>query len=454
MGQFTTRRRRAGISSVLAMLFLMLFTALALGFYAATTVSVQVSKNERDVTRAQAAAESGLQFLRYQLAKLTIPPGTADSQIPAEIEADLEDLLEGTGNLGQGTITRSGNTITIPSISLSSDSSFAATLLWNSGVATLNVTGSAGSGAQASSRGVQIDFNVKSSSSSVFNFGVAAKGPITVKNSTQTKVLGTPDLAGSMLSAYTGTTAITTGNGTIDGDLSVVVAETQVDLGGGSVGGASNSTVIMNDHVHVVASPEFPVVDTTKFKPFAVNTYVNGAGYQKNIRVPPNTNPRFNGGDVVEGILYIESPNSVTFRGHATINGIIVFEGIGSATVNSLDFRGNVSPQSIPNTAEFAAIKAAANGLAIVAPTASVTMSGSTDGTLAGSMIAYKVSLAGSADLHFTNGSIISLGPDAAKIEGKTVNFNGNGANNPPTFGLSFSGSLRPDPLTYLELQQ
>jgi hypothetical protein len=202
----------------------------------------------------------------------------------------------------------------------------------------------------------------------------------------------------------------------------------------------------------VVADPLFPYVDTTVFKPLATNTYVSGASTQKNIRVPPNTNPQFNAGDVVNGILYIESPNTVTFRGNATINGIVVFENKGDPSVNSMDFRGNVSAKAIPAAAEFDAVRAVANGWAIAAPAAAVTLSGSVDGTLEGSLVASSVDLAGSADLHFKSGSIISLGTAPTMIEGKAVEFAGTAADNPPASGVRFQATFLPDLASYREV--
>src|SRR5690242_9676391 len=58
---------RKGITSVLAMMYMVLFSTLALGFFAASTMNSQIAKNERNEMQAQDAAESGMQFARYQL---------------------------------------------------------------------------------------------------------------------------------------------------------------------------------------------------------------------------------------------------------------------------------------------------------------------------------------------------------------------------------------------------
>ena len=49
------------MASVLAMLFLVIFSALAVGFYAQMNSAVQVAGNERRTNESLIAAESGLQ---------------------------------------------------------------------------------------------------------------------------------------------------------------------------------------------------------------------------------------------------------------------------------------------------------------------------------------------------------------------------------------------------------
>ncbi len=448
------------------MLYLVLFATLAIGFYAATTMSVQVTRNERDGANAMLAADSGLSFMRYQLAQVSTPASTTGTAVIDDLLTDLKVQLESTTNLGSNTVTKQGtDAIVIPSIDLGNGSTFSASIRWAEPNLILNVTGQT-NGTNSLTRIASLKYARKDVASTsgppatALNFGIAAKSKIQVKNSVSTKVLGTPSTAGSMLSTLGSGVSIATGNGTISGDLSVMSNTAQVSLGGGSVGGATFSSDILANHVHVVAPPTFPTVDTAPFKALAVNVYpYTSGGHYKNIRVPPNTDPRFNGGDVIDGILYIESPNNVTFRGHATVNGIIVFENKGNESVNVLDFKGNVTPTTIPNTAEFTAIKAAAVGLSILAPTASVSMSGSVDATLEGSMLASKVSLNGSADLTFKSGSIISLGTSLVDVSGKTVNFTGTGADKPPTTGVTFPSpppptNFKPDPTSYLEAAQ
>src|SRR5437763_8714371 len=91
--------RRRGITSLLAMLYLVIFATLAIGFYAQTNMSSQLSNNERRSSEALAAAECGLQFIRYELSRVTLPPTLTNDQVFEEMNMDLASDLNGTTNL-------------------------------------------------------------------------------------------------------------------------------------------------------------------------------------------------------------------------------------------------------------------------------------------------------------------------------------------------------------------
>src|SRR5688500_20092917 len=77
--------RRRGIASLLAMLYLIIFSALALGFYAAVTMAVQLAHNEERALNAQIAAESGLKFVRYQLSLVRVPATVPPNEMMMEV---------------------------------------------------------------------------------------------------------------------------------------------------------------------------------------------------------------------------------------------------------------------------------------------------------------------------------------------------------------------------------
>jgi hypothetical protein len=443
------------------MLFLMLFVILAMGFYAATAMSSQIANNERATSAAQVAAESGMQYVRYHLACLDIPADKPADQVFAEVYRQLKLRMAGTGNLGTRALGYDGRTISVPAdpsgyIRLSdSGSGFRAQISdGGPGLLVVKVIGSPTCARSGLARAIETDYVWENWPSPVFDYAIASRGKVQLKATASTKITGAPAASASVLSTSSASPSIVTGGGPIDGGLAVTVNRSQVSLGGGTVGGMTTNADIMARSVTLLPSaPPFPSVDTTPFKGFATNVYT-GASYQKNIRVPANTNPSFKGGDVVDGILYIESPNNVVFSGNATINGLIVFENRGTPVENVLDFRGTVSPAAIPDTAEFADLRLKARGLALAAPTAAVTMSGSVNASVTGTVIANRLTLGGSADLLIRQGSLISLGGDPTSIEGKTVHFAGNGKDTAPYQAVRVNTFFRPDRSTYREVPQ
>ena len=93
-------RQRRGSAYLLGLLYLMLFSALALGFFAQSSMSSQMSGNERRVYEAQIAAESAAQFMRHRLDAVNIPAGLTQQQAFEELYMQLAGAMEPTKNLG------------------------------------------------------------------------------------------------------------------------------------------------------------------------------------------------------------------------------------------------------------------------------------------------------------------------------------------------------------------
>jgi len=102
------KKSNKGFSSILAVIFVTLFSVLAISFTALSNINVQMSQNHRDVAIAQAAAESGLAYARH-LIQTYVPPEAAYSiyntvsdteaeQTFAYFAAHVETVL-GSGNV-------------------------------------------------------------------------------------------------------------------------------------------------------------------------------------------------------------------------------------------------------------------------------------------------------------------------------------------------------------------
>src|SRR3954470_24060051 len=110
----TRQCARSGMTAVLAMLYLTPMASLALGFYSASNTAVLVSNNEQRVERARLAAESGLDFARYHLSRVSIPAKAPLSQHFSMMTDQLATKLNGSGNLDSGSIYSDGNTVRAP----------------------------------------------------------------------------------------------------------------------------------------------------------------------------------------------------------------------------------------------------------------------------------------------------------------------------------------------------
>ena len=452
------KRARRGMTAVLAMFYLALFSALAVGFYAATNTSSQISGNERRGVAALAAAESGMEFIRYSLARVRIPPGTNDAAVAFDrVYADLQAQLNGSANLGGQVVSRQGDVITIPTVFLEDDpdgARFSATLTLTDD--TVRVVAAGRSRDMAITRSVRLDYQRRGRSSSIFDCAVASKGRITMRKGS---LIGNPSSVMKVMSASPDATALSLNGGAIGdcqgGQLAVISDKSQAALNGTTVHGTNCAPEIREHYLDVTSPPDFPYIDTEYFRQFAVNPYRAG-GPHKNILVPANTNPRFNGGDVIQGIMFVESPNTITFRGNATLQGFIVFQNAGDPTQNILDFSGSVNQAPLPAGAEFDPLRAI-TGYYIAAPTAFVKFWGSFDAVLSGSLICAKFDIGGAATATFNQGSLITLssGTDSATFEGsKFVKFNGGTGSNAPTSGITYSQFFVPLSGSYRELNQ
>ncbi len=454
--------RRRGATAVLAMLYLMLFSTLALGFYAATTTAVQVSHNDERVSHAFIASESGLDFMRYQLARVSIPPTSTGSNVTAELAYDLKNRLENTPNMSGLTVAASGSVISIPAepnayikLDAAGDAGFRATITdWpEQGKVVLKVVGRYGSMTVA--RAIQMDFTRVPKESSIFDYAVASKGQIVVKKNAITSLDPDNALQATLMSAMSTNPSILVTGGSIGGKLTIM-EDASVLVTGGSVAGETSQTVIDEQTSRVDTPPEFPYFDTEAYRAFTTSTSTGAASHTtiKNVRVPAGTNPTFNGGATIQGILYIESPNTVTINGNLNLNGFIVFEGEGDTSQNQLSISGNMTTGPLPSSAEFDAIRAA-SGVAILGPTMHLSMTGNAKGTLKGNVVVGSVSTDGNpADIIIDHGTLVVMNeaPNSAVFDGKTIKFNGTGANNLPKLFMTFAQAYDPEPESYEEL--
>lgn len=471
--RFTRRAaRHRGVVTVLAMMYIVLFALLAIGFYATSTTNAQVSTNEQRRYRALGAAESGMDFMRYQLFQTAVPPTTAENAILTEIYNDLAAQVNGTANMKNMIVgLNAGATqIDLPAekdqyIKLNSDGSkFHATItrVPGSRSITVKVTGAYSDSATAAAdrAAVQLTYGTSERPTDFFNNnGMASKSSVIID--TRIPIVGNPASHANILSISNLNPPVTigqTGISSIAGDITTLQGLNPSVFVGSSVGGAVIPGDIQANHVkHLKPEdvPEFPAPITLPYKKYATNLYVGGLANYDNVLIPPNTNPNFNAGTVMRGIIYIQQPNSVKFNGSVNITGVIVCEdsGVGNLLTNVLNFQGNGGTKqgvdALPNLPQFAGIKAELAGSFIIAPGFDVNFTGNF-GSVAGHIVGDRVTLQGSTDATIT-GSIVSLKQTLKITTSGVVNFKldpnqGHG-------GLRFSDRYTPVASSYDEVK-
>lgn len=460
--------RRRGVASVMAMLFMVVFSALALGFYAATTTASQVAGNERTGATAQSAAESGIAFLRYHLSALDIPPGLNNDQLFDEVHTQLSDRLRNTPNMGNGDIGYDPNAITIPAtgymqIDAAGTQKFRVVLTRAGDQLIAKITGRSGS--LSVGRAIELKFSKAQNASAIFNFGVASRGRVLMTGSS-TITGATDPTKGSILSTSTNGTPVEVYGKKVSGDISIVSSTGTVKFGSGvSIGNTTNHSVINAYHIHKgVPEPKFPYIDTNVYEQYVTNTWVDGMTHLENCRIPAGTVKNFSGNTTIKGVLYIEGSCRITFSGNVDIQGVIVTANDapqaivsgGIVTNNLIEFTGSVSAKAMDDPADpltgvqFDQVKKL-KGAFVIAPTYRVRMWGNFE-TVGGTVVSAQFQMGGSANGTIA-GSIIQMRDDVATtIDGSAdVVVASTGTTEYPP-GITFGEYYTPVPGSYLEV--
>ncbi len=186
-----------------------------------------------------------------------------------------------------------------------------------------------------------------------------------------------------------------------------------------------------------------------------VITTSNPAGTSfTNIRIKANSNPKFNANTVMRGVVFIETPNNVTFNGGATIQGSIVVQNnpTGSPATNSIKFSGNITHKGVEtlDPAVFGNLTKL-TGSFLLAPTFDVIMTGNSN-QVGGTIVSSKLDISGNAGAT-VNGTVINLDDTGVNLTGTAdIVIASTGTTNYPA-GVVFGTHFAPLPDTYQEAQ-
>ena len=475
-----------GTASVLALIFMVILVAMAAGVGATVSASIQIARNEQAMQRAQAAAETGVEVMKSYLTQIRLPGTVADADAFDALNGQLTTLLPLNGS--EATIVASkAVTIYVPQhtdttgptwvrLFPSPDlSAFRAVVRPDPVTPTnllLQVTGTDGysttDGTVLISRTIFTDFQKKpvmGGHYGMFDYGVYSLGGIVASGGGA--IAGPASIARMRSALPSGTSIKLSGSVSVAGKLYVAGSPSQVTFADNNINGQprpydSTLTQWETNNFVVEPPPTPPVFDPSVFRSLATNSYTpprsNAGGTHANFVIPANSgtaaNPLSISGNsslTFQGIVYVESPNVIDFGGGPnTFNCVFVMANKHNDGTpappgsDKLTFSGNnvFGPIDTVNP-DLATVHDATAGYSILAPTATVALTASSNALsqYVGSVIGWTVAMTGNSVFRIQDGSVISYAPNGTGASTPSCNITGSS-------GVIFSRSANYKPPT------
>ena len=436
-----TNVKRGGAALIISLIFIMVFSAIAVSMASLSGSNVQIARGHQHINDSLFSAQSGVEVVRYWLNGLSVDGTLPASQRLSTIATNLQTRLTDAG-VTNINVTFDGSQIIVSEVALDSQNgqSFSAIVRQlDDDTLQTDVTGLSGQ----IDRTVRSDFDFQTRGNNVFNYGVATKGPLSLAGNIQLDGINVSVEASVYIESENVDQALTIiGNSQIAGEVSITNEDAFVVLQGGQAGiGGETGQDAIDNHVDIGVPPaEFPTPVATQFEHYATNTVDENTDTSsdmtlENVKILAGTNPQFSGQVTINGIIYIEQPNVVTFTGGTIITGMIVAEGdtYDNSGTNQINFLGNVESnpvEDLPQTEEFAGIREE-TGTFILAPGFSTSFGGSFE-TLNGVIASNGVSFFGNAG-GIIGGSVINYSDTPMTMSGNSdLYFNRSGIDENP----------------------
>lgn len=168
-------QERPGSALIMSMIFVLIFSALAVSMATLSGTNVQLAANHHNVNVAIAAAQSGQEVMRYWLNRVLIASSTAPSDYLGAIATTLQDDLSANDILNV-TVSDAGSIGTVV-LDSTTGLSFDGQILIDPNQPTvlqICVTGHSGEIA----RTITVQFDIQPYEFPIFNFGLATRGPL------------------------------------------------------------------------------------------------------------------------------------------------------------------------------------------------------------------------------------------------------------------------------------
>ena len=366
---------RQGITLVLTLIVLVVCATMAVSLASFSATNMQLAHNHREANRALANAQSGLEVMRYWLDQATVS-GTADPNLLIQgVASSLQTALS-SNSVTNVKVTSSGSTLTVPSVTLGSGTLDRFTALVQSsagGALSLEVYGYHDQVVRRIKGDYQI---VAGGNPQIFDYGIASRGPLQIPGNPIIRSANELSEADIYIESSNSLLALdVAGNTLFAGDISVGNPNASVSFDGHvQIAGETGQTAIDN-HVTIGAEQvECPVPDTEYFRQYATGQVISSSTDTSsnmtltNARIAAGVNPSFDGNIIVDGVLFIETPNEVLFNGNVWVNGLIVANGdVNNPGTNELEFAGNYDSGDFPSSSTFDNMRAEM-GSSLLAP--------------------------------------------------------------------------------------
>ncbi|MFC1652232.1 hypothetical protein ACFL3F_00790 [Planctomycetota bacterium] len=456
---------RRGAVLVLSMMILSVMAAFAVSFAAISRANLQIPKNQHKVGCARDAAESGLAAIRYLLNGVYIPGTNSPTARLSYINSHIQDRISqdqetyGETSTLSSFLTLNNSYVVIPPVTLdSSTNDFFWAYMTQPDINTLRIYVEGWHKSGDVRRAIQLDWEYDETANSVFDFGVATKGPLSLQGKILLDGVNLSVESNIYIESYNDLLALEITNSQIGGTIKIANPIPIIDIQGGqaSVGGESGEDALDNIYTDVPCA-QFPTPDANVFKPYATTVFdISGTSTDavlENVYIPANTNPKFSGQTVIRGVMLVETPNIIEFQGGVDITGVIVGDGDmdDDSATNQMIFGGNVASDpvdALPDETQYEGLEEQ-QGTFIMAPGFALSFSGSFE-TLSGAIVGNGITFSGSAGGTIA-GSVINYSDSKMEISGSTdLFFNRSGLEGLPA-GFVPHLSLKCKPSSYTE---
>lgn len=474
------RFKHKGIALVIAMVFVTIFSTLAMALFKFSSNNTITAANLHQANEARRAAESGLEVIRYHLAQFEVSSTVPEEERFARLTSFLQDTLTANGISCSldGTTLTVGNSESPVALNATVHQSFYASLYPDTVMTPDGTTEGIGFFVVGMNDGIRrqiaggFTYGVRESSNSVFDYGVATRGPLSLQGNILLDGVNIAVESDVFIESLNENDVLEIiGNSQIAGDVSIVNPDGIITLQGAHAGiGGETGEDAVNNHVEIgVAATDFPLPDASHFEQYVTGVTIDstsdtsGDAVYENVRVAANADPHFSGNVQLNGIIFIETPNVVTFSGNVDITGIIIGDGDvnDNSGTNQINITGNVSSQAVNATDEsgnyilageqFEDIRTE-TGTFLLAPGFSVSMGGSF-GTLNGCIGANGIEFFGNAGGQI-GGSIINYSDQPMILSGNNdLYFNQSGITDIPAgFVPVYDIVMHYQPVSYDEI--